>query len=147
MAPYKIKRECSLLSCLVDARRTLLLTAERVFQPIVSSRHSADIQCMPEGWEEAKGQRKKFMFTFPWLTLEEEFSFHHYVAIFWRRKWQPTPVFLPGESHGQRSLVSYSPQGRKESDMTYRLNNNSNVSTHVNMLGFFLISWYFKALP
>ena len=28
--------------------------------------------------------------------------------IFWRRKWQPTPVFLPGESHGQRSLVGYS---------------------------------------
>ena len=27
----------------------------------------------------------------------------------WRRKWQPTPIFLPGESHGQRSLVSYSP--------------------------------------
>ena len=36
----------------------------------------------------------------------------------WRRKWQPTPVFLPGESHGQRSLVCYSPWGRKESDMT-----------------------------
>ena len=28
----------------------------------------------------------------------------------WRRKWQPTPVVLPGESHGQRSLVGYSPQ-------------------------------------
>ena len=39
----------------------------------------------------------------------------------WRRKWQPTPVFLPGESHGRRSLVGYSPQGRKESDMTERL--------------------------
>ena len=32
------------------------------------------------------------------------------------RAWQPTPVFLPGESHGQRSLGGYSPQGRKESD-------------------------------
>ena len=31
----------------------------------------------------------------------------------WRRKWQPTPVFLPGESHGQRSLAAYSPQGRR----------------------------------
>ena len=38
-----------------------------------------------------------------------------------RRKWQPTPVFLPGESHGGRSLVGYSPWGRKESDMTERL--------------------------
>ena len=36
----------------------------------------------------------------------------------WRRKWQHTPVFLPGESHGQRSLVGYSPWGRKESDTT-----------------------------
>ena len=31
----------------------------------------------------------------------------------WIRKWQPTPVFLPGESHGQRTLVSYSPWGRE----------------------------------
>jgi len=39
----------------------------------------------------------------------------------WRRKWEPTPVFLPGESHGQRSLVGYSPWGREELDMTERL--------------------------
>ena len=37
---------------------------------------------------------------------------------FLETKWQPTPVFLPGESHGQRSLAGYSPQRRKESDMT-----------------------------
>ena len=36
----------------------------------------------------------------------------------WRRKWQPTPVFLPGKFHGQRSLVGYSPWGCKESDKT-----------------------------
>ena len=36
----------------------------------------------------------------------------------WRREWQPIPVFLPLESHGQRSLAGYSPQGRKESDTT-----------------------------
>ena len=34
----------------------------------------------------------------------------------WRRAWQPTPIVLPGESHGQRSLVGYSPWGHKESD-------------------------------
>ena len=39
----------------------------------------------------------------------------------WRRKWQSTPVLLPGKSHGQRSLVGYSPWVRKESDMTERL--------------------------
>ena len=37
-------------------------------------------------------------------------------TIPWSRKWQPTPVFLPGEFHGQRSLVGCSPWGRRESD-------------------------------
>ena len=36
----------------------------------------------------------------------------------WRRTWQPIPVFLPGESHGQRSLAGYGPERRKESDTT-----------------------------
>ena len=51
------------------------------------------------------------------------------VKIPWTRKWQPTPVFLPGKSHGQRSLVGYlacySPWDHKESDMSLLLNNNS----------------------
>ena len=37
----------------------------------------------------------------------------HKKSIPWRRKWQPTPVFLPGESHEQRSLAGYSPRGRR----------------------------------
>ena len=45
----------------------------------------------------------------------------------WRREWQPTPVVLPGEFHGERSLAGYSLWGGKESDMTERLNNNKNV--------------------
>ena len=40
----------------------------------------------------------------------------------WRRKWHPTPEFVPGKSHGQRSLVGYSPQGCKELYMTDQLN-------------------------
>ena len=39
----------------------------------------------------------------------------------WRRKWQPTPVFLPGKSRGQRILMGYSPGGCKESDTAGRL--------------------------
>ena len=39
----------------------------------------------------------------------------------WRRKWQPAPVFLPGKSHGQRSLAGYSPKGHKESEVTEQL--------------------------
>ena len=46
----------------------------------------------------------------------------------WRRKWQPTPVFLPGEFHGQRSLVGYTPWGHKEPDTTKWL-------THKDMKG------------
>ena len=42
-------------------------------------------------------------------------------------KLQPTPVFLPGKSHGQRSLVGYSPWGRKESDTTEQLNKKKHV--------------------
>ena len=38
----------------------------------------------------------------------------------WRKKWQPTPVLLPGKSHGQRSLVGYSPWSHKLSDFTYQ---------------------------
>ena len=39
----------------------------------------------------------------------------------WKRKWLPIPVFLPGKSHGQRSLVDYGPWGRGESDKTVPL--------------------------
>ena len=46
----------------------------------------------------------------------------------WRRKQQPTPVFLPGEFYGQRSLAGYSPLGHKESDTTELL-------THTHTLG------------
>ena len=45
----------------------------------------------------------------------------------WRREWQPTPVFLPGEFRGQRSLVGYSPWGHKESDMTEGLTPTAHV--------------------
>ena len=48
-----------------------------------------------------------------WAASVSLFTFMH-----WRRKWQPLPVFLPGEFHGQRSLAGYSPWGRKELDMT-----------------------------
>ena len=41
--------------------------------------------------------------------------------MFWRKKWQPTLVFLPGESHGQRNLAGSSPWGCRESDTTEQL--------------------------
>ena len=55
------------------------------------------------------------------------------IYIYWRRKWQPTPVVLPGESHGQMSLAGYSPWGHKESDMTELL---THTHTHIYILKF-----------
>ena len=56
--------------------------------------------------------------------------------ISWRRAWQPTLIFLPGESHEQRSLMGYSPWGCKESDTTERLN-----IAHIH------IDVYIKSIP
>ena len=51
-----------------------------------------------------------------WATSLSLFTFMH-----WRRKWQPSPVFLPGESQGRGSLVGCSPRGHYRSDTTERL--------------------------
>ena len=48
----------------------------------------------------------------------------------WRRKWQPTPIFLPGKFHGLRSLVGYSPWGCKESDTTEQFHFHLRVERH-----------------
>ena len=60
-----------------------------------------------------------------WLSGKEaacqcrRLAFNPWVGkIPWRRAWQPTPVFLPGESQGQRSLADWGPWGRKELDTT-----------------------------
>jgi len=56
------------------------------------------------------------------LPAMQETRFNPWVRkIPWRRKWQPTPVFLSEKPHGQRSLVGYSPWGHKESDTTEQL--------------------------
>ena len=51
----------------------------------------------------------------------------------WRRKWQSTPVFLPGESCGQRSLMGYSPWGRKELELTEQLSTRTVRCLQVNI--------------
>ena len=48
----------------------------------------------------------------------------------WKRKWQPTPVLLPGKSHGQRNLVGDSPQGPKESDVTKHTHTHDHREDH-----------------
>ena len=64
----------------------------------------------------------------------------------WRRAWRPTPVFLPGESHGQKSLVGYSPQGLKELDTTEWLACTGKHATafHFEALPYFVLYLIFK---
>ena len=56
------------------------------------------------------------------------FALYSTSAQNWRRRWHPTPVLLPGESHGQRSLVGCSPWGREESYTTERLHFHFSLS-------------------
>ena len=57
-----------------------------------------------------------------WIYLQRDYLQRYRYRGTWRRKWKPTPVLLPGESHGQRSLAGYSPWGHKELDTTEQLN-------------------------
>ena len=67
-----------------------------------------------------------------------------YIHICWRRKWQRTPVFLPGKPYKQRSLVGYSPQGHNESDTTELA--HSYISVHACMLSCFSHVRFFETL-
>ena len=79
-----------------------------------------------------------------WLSGEEpacqcqRCRFEPWVGkILWRRKWQPTPVFFPGKSHGQRSLAGYSPWDHIRVGHDFQLsNNNSNKSKALPCLAF-----------
>ena len=68
---------------------------------------------------------------FPQLVVDlSKHDFPFLTILYNCMEWQPTPAFLPGESHGQRSLAGFSPWGGKESDMTERLT-VSNLHFHV----------------
>ena len=58
-----------------------------------------------------------------------------------------TPIFLPGKSHGQRSLVGYSPRGHKESDTTEQLNTHTHTHTHTHELHLRVYLWCLCKLP
>ena len=53
-------------------------------------------------------------------------------AFFWRRQWHPTPVLLPGKSHGRRSLVGCSSWGREESDTAERIHFHFSLFTFMH---------------
>ena len=67
-------------------------------------------------------------------------GFHPWVGkIPWRRAWPPTPLFLPGECYGQRSLVGYTPWGRKGLDTTERVCTHTHPMTWLHQKAFFHI--------
>ena len=59
-----------------------------------------------------------YFFVSTLLSFSPSICFFYPIHKCWRQIWQPTPVLLPGKSHGQRGLVGYSPWGLEESDMT-----------------------------
>ena len=65
----------------------------------------------------------KVIFVYNILKISDVYThiYTYFIYIYWRRQWHPTPVLLPGKSHGWRSLVGCSPWGREESDTTERL--------------------------
>ena len=61
--------------------------------------------------------------------------------ILWRRKWIPTPVFLPGKFHGERSLAGYSPWGHEESDTTECACTHTHTHTHTHTYSQFSVGF------
>ena len=76
--------------------------------------------CLPfPNWNLGFSEPGKWVKTLPAKEGDMRGGFEPWVGkIPWRRKWQPTPVFLPGESHRGRSLTGSSPRGHKELDVT-----------------------------
>ena len=78
-----------------------------------------------------------------WVT-----SLSHFTFIRWRKKWQPTPVFLPGESQGVGSLVGCRLWGRTESDTRLKSlssSSSNNINNNNNVLNFIDLSDRFQA--
>ena len=112
LVPLRIRSHVTLLSCIITMSN---ISHGPVTQQVPCSSLSA-LLGLPR-WlsgKESTSQCRRCGFS-PWVG-----------KIPWRRKWQPTPVFLAGKSHGQRSLEGYSTWGCKESDRTEWLNDNNN---------------------
>ena len=85
-------------------------------------RDQTQVSCIAGGFSHCK---------FPHLQLSPKRSpciYWYVLCILWSREWQPTPVFLPGKFHGQRSLMGYSPWDCEESDVPERLTHTRSVS-------------------
>ena len=95
-------------SCFLVSSALLSLEVKVCFPPLTFQSSGKE-----STWQCRRPRRHRFN---PWVG-----------KILWRRAWQPTPVFLPGKSQGQRSLEAYSPRGHKRVGPNLGLNNNIEV--------------------
>ena len=99
----------------VDGRRCIPQGSQLQTRESIANNNSSSSNSVLPWWFSGKAsacQCRRLGF-YPWVG-----------KMPWRRAWQPTLVFLPGKSYGQRSLAGYSPWDHKESDLTEQLNNN-----------------------
>ena len=114
---------------------------------------SPDAATLRLGLQHRSFEGTQFSSGLPWWLSSKESAcrcsrrgFDPWVGkIRWRRKWHPTPVFLSGESHGQRSLESYSLWGCKEPDRTEWLNKNRIGSFLAELIHWNWAFWFFRA--
>ena len=123
-------------SCRSRKKRNVGLAIVNCLRPYSCSAHECSLVCfyLNCAFEE---NGKDFLL----LRSEYTLNIWHSPRGVWRTKWQPTPVFMPGKSQGQRSLVGYSLWGRKELDTTERLN-----ATITTMVFFRLLKTYLGLL-
>ena len=104
-----MKRPSLVFACLSfpDARALLEDGRSAVLGFLAAQSHPIEVSHVHEVWAPLVAQVAKR------LPARQETGFKSWVGtIPWRRKWHPIPVFLPGQSHGQRSLAGYCPWGR-----------------------------------
>ena len=97
--------QCSCLENPMD-RRTYSPWGQKELDTTEVTKHACVHMHTHTHWWDSACQCRRLEFN-PWVR-----------EMPWRRKWKSAPVFLPGISHGQRSLAGYSPRGHKESDTT-----------------------------
>ena len=106
---------CCLLPNKMTSKYLIFLGRSAIFLEKAMAPHSSTL-AWKIPWAEEPGRLQSMglrRVVYNWATSLSLFNFMH-----WRRKWQPTPVFLPGESEGRGSLMGCRPLGRTESDTT-----------------------------
>ena len=79
-------------------------------------------------WKSKRSRNEHIVKLYLVLGVRKTNIYWYLNSYWWRRRWHPTPIFLPGKSHGRRNLVGCSPWGREQSDMTEQLHFHFSLS-------------------